>query len=45
MSTVRTKSFKLIGGFSRILDGLLETDRVDQARKKSETLTFSFTLN
>jgi hypothetical protein len=45
MSTVRIKTFQLTGVFTRFVDGLLETDRVDQARKKSQSLTFPYALN
>ena len=51
-STVRTKTsppapmkFETISAFTRILDGLYQADRVDQARAKSQSLTFPYALH
>ena len=49
-STTRTRAtqkapmkFERIGVFTRILDGLYKADRIDQARLKSQSLTFPYT--
>ena len=49
-TTIRTRAtqkapmkFETISAFTRILDGLYKADRVDQARLKSQSLTFPYT--